>query len=72
MIALPDWCGASSATNIDAELQAMVVAQLVCVIYEVGCACGDTSLTSNSGHDLAARRVGARKESGLFRQCSAS
>ena len=59
--ALPDWCGASSATNIDAELQAMVVAQLVALSMKSGVPVVIRPDLKFS-HDLAARRVGARKD----------
>ena len=59
--ALPEWFGASSATNIDAELQAMVVAQLV-ALSMVSTAPVVIRPDLQFSHDLADRRVGARKD----------
>ena len=58
---LPEWFGASSATNIDAELQAMVVAQLAALSME-SVAPVVIRPDLQFSHDLADRRVGARKD----------
>ena len=62
--AAPDWIGAHSANNIDAELQAMVVAQTL-VLKEIGQGTLVIRPDLQFSHHLAALRVGARNDQTL-------